>query len=100
MNDMYSRLILRLGQLHYALIMNLIVFYLEDVMKRKNKHRIIGIAALIILIPAIIYLCFGIGMLSTNSPKAIELDWVKQHKIYITEQYTYLNNVMLLLHLR
>lgn len=47
---------------------------------KKTSYLIPGILIFIFLIPVIFILCFAVGMISSNSPKAIKLDWVKQYK--------------------
>jgi predicted GH43/DUF377 family glycosyl hydrolase len=58
-----------------------------------NSILAYAILFFIVLIPVIFYSCFTIGMISTNSPKTIKLDWVKQYKTIIRKDFSYINDV-------
>jgi hypothetical protein len=60
---------------------------------KKNSLLICGILILVVLIPLIFYSCFTIGMISTNSPKGIKLDWVLQYKTIIKNDFPNINDV-------
>lgn len=59
----------------------------------KKINLIFGVVIFIFLIPVIFYLLFAVGMISTNSPKAIKLNWVKQYKTIIEKDFSYINDV-------
>lgn len=59
----------------------------------KKTNLFFGVVIFIFLIPVIFYLCFAVGMISTNRPKAIKLNWVKQYKTIIKKDFSYINDV-------
>jgi hypothetical protein len=60
---------------------------------KRTSYLIPGILIFIFLIPTIFYSCFTAGMISTNSSKVIKLDWVKQYKAIIKEEFSCINDV-------
>ena len=57
----------------------------------KKANLIFGVIVFILSIPIIFYLWFGIGMISNNSPKSINTDWVKQYKTTMKADYININ---------
>lgn len=60
---------------------------------KKTSYFIPGILILIFLAPAIFYSCFAVGMISSNSPKTIKQDWVKQYKSIVKNTFINIKDV-------